>query len=383
MIHTAKAVRTLQAVAIVVGLALFLWSTGLPTLFRFAEAASITSASDTLSDSAPSLVSNHTIVFTSPNGLSAGQTIDLTFPVAVNEFVMGSVDEDDIDIDIDGSPVLTAASASATEWGVSVSSGVVTLETMTGTPVASSSVITIRIGDNAVDSGTGANQITNPTITGSYGIDIGGTMQDTGQVRVAIVDQVTVTASVDTSLTFTVIGVADGEIVNTSPTTTATSTTATTLPFETISIGTSKTLAHDLTVATNATQGYTVTVQQSGDLASTLGDTIDGFFDGTDTQTPTAWQGPAGTLANTDTYGHWGITSDDFLNTGRSTEFSANTWVSGSTTPIAIMGHDGPSDGVEVGSGAARIGYQIEISALQEASDDYSTTLRYIATPTF
>jgi hypothetical protein len=47
------------------------------------------------------------------------------------------------------------------------------------------------------------------------------------------------------------------------------------------------------------------------------------------------------------------------------------------------MGHTGPSDGFTAGQGATRVGYQIEISALQEAGDDYSTTLRYIATPTF
>ncbi len=64
MIHTVRAVRTLQAVAMTVVIAVFLWSTGLPTIFRFAEASSITSASDTLSNSAPGLVSNHTIAFT-------------------------------------------------------------------------------------------------------------------------------------------------------------------------------------------------------------------------------------------------------------------------------------------------------------------------------
>ena len=46
------------------------------------------------------------------------------------------------------------------------------------------------------------------------------------------------------------------------------------------------------------------------------------------------------------------------------------------------MGHDGPADGLSASS-TAQIGYQVEISALQEASDDYSTTLRYVVTPTF
>ena len=47
------------------------------------------------------------------------------------------------------------------------------------------------------------------------------------------------------------------------------------------------------------------------------------------------------------------------------------------------MAHNGAADGTGNGTGTANIGYQVEISALQEASDDYSTTLRYVATPTF
>jgi len=382
MNHTVIAVRSLQAVAITVGLALFLWSTGLPSMVRFAEADSILSASDTISDSAPSLAANHTIVFTTPNGLSIGGTIAVTFPTAGGEFVMGSVIEDDVDILVGGqSSTTVSGAATAGDWGVDITGGVITFETPTGSGVASSTEITILIGDHAVTSGTGSNQITNPSGTGSIGIEIGGTMQDSGQVRVAIVDTVTVSASVDTSLTFTVSGTSNGTSVNGSPTTTSTSTTATTLPFETLVVGASETLAHDISVATNASNGFTVTTQISGPLASTLGDTIDGFINGSDTNTPSAWQGPSGTLADTDTYGHWGITSDD-PTAGRSSEFTSDTWVAASTSPIVIMGHNAPADGISASS-TARIGYQIEISALQEASDDYSTTLRYIATPTF
>jgi hypothetical protein len=244
--------------------------------------------------------------------------------------------------------------------------------------VASATPITIRIGLNAIDFGTGNAQITNPAATTSYAIDIDGTMQDSGQVRVAIVEQVTVSASVDTSLTFTVTGVAASSTVNGSATTTATTTSSTALPFGTVGIQSSRVLAQDLTVSTNASNGYTVTVHQAGELQSTNGDTIDGFVDGSYTTTPTAWQGPAGLISDTDSYGHWGLTSNDSNILARSIQFGSDQWVSGSTSPIAIMGHNDP-----VLATTTRVGYQIEISALQEASDDYSTTLRYIATPTF
>jgi hypothetical protein len=383
MIHTANTVRTLQAVAMSVVVALLLWSTGLPTIFRFAEAASITNASDTVETSAPSASSNHTIEFTTPNGLVIGQTILLTFPTGVNEFVLGSIGVEDVDILVNGSSSSTALVAGADTWGVSTTSSSITFTTPTNSGVASATPIIVRIGNHAVTSGTGDTKIANPSATGSYGIDIGGTMQDSGQVRVAIVSEVVVSASVDATLTFAVSGVASGQAVNGSPTTTATTTTATTLPFGTlVATGTSKVLAHDLAVTTNARNGYTVTVEQTGDLQSTTGATIEGFIDGANTTTPSPWQAPARLIADPDTYGHWGLTSSDG-DTTRSAEFTSDTWVSGSTTPVVVMGHTGPSDGLTAGVGSARIGYQIQITPLQEAGDDYTTTLRYIVTPTF
>lgn len=379
MSHTANTVRILQAVAMTVGIAVFLWSTGLLTIFNFAEAASITDASDTLSNSAPGQLSNHTIAFETPNGMAAGETITLTFPGA---FSLSTTSEDDIDILVNGSSSSTAATNGAATWGVTVGGSVITLTAPNDMGVASATPIVIRIGNNAVDFGTGATKIVNPSATTSYAIEIGGTMPDSGQVRVAIIDQVTVSASVDTSLTFSVTGVASGQGVN--GTTTSTSTTPTAIGFGTLDIDTPETAAHDLSVTTNASNGYTVTVVQTGALQSATGATIDGFIDGAYTSSPTTWQSPGALIADTDTYGHWGITSNDTVIPSRSgDDFLSNEWVSGSTTPVAIMGHTGPADGSTPGSGSARVGYQVEISALQEAGDDYTTTLRYIATPTF
>ncbi len=114
MIHTAKSVRTLQAVAMTLGLAVFLWSTGLPTLFRFAEAASITSASDTLSNSASSSLSNHTIAFTTPNGMLASSTITITFPA---QFSIPAMAFDDVDLTASGTDRTVAAVSTTGVWG--------------------------------------------------------------------------------------------------------------------------------------------------------------------------------------------------------------------------------------------------------------------------
>ena len=380
MIHTENTVRTLQTVAMSVGLALLLWSTGLPAILLRAEAASITNASDTLSNSAPGVTSNHTIAFTTAQGMSIGQNFTITF---ASQFDTSAVTISDVDLSVASVDQTIASGASAVgQWGVTnLGTDAITFTTPTNAGVASSSAVVVKIGSNAVG---GTIRIVNPTSTTTpYTIGVAGTMQDSGEMKVAIVDQVTVSASVDTSLTFSVTGVNSGQAVNGSPTTTVAASTPTTLPFGTLPVGTSRVLAHDLAVATNASQGYTVTVQQTGDLQSTTGATIDGFIDGTDTVTPSSWQSPAGLIANPDTYGHWGITSSDHASTSRAVEFSNDTWVSGSTTPIAVMGHDGPADGVAAGSGVARVGYQVQISALQEAGDDYTTTLRYVATPTF
>lgn len=379
MIHTARTVRTLQAVAMTVGIALFLWSTGLPTLFRYAEASSITSASDVISNSAPSAVSNHTIAFTSASDMAAGDTITITFP---EFFVLPAMAFDDVDITASGTDQTVAAANGSGIWGAVFSGQILTLTSPNDEVNASNTPFVIEIGTNATFGVTGDAQITNPATTTSYRIDIGGTMPDSGQVRVAIIDQVTVSASVDTTLSFSVSGVDAGLTVNGSPTTTVATSTSTTLPYGTLPINTSETLAHDLSVTTNATQGYTVTVEQSGLLQSTTGATIDGFIDGSYTETPTAWQKPGALVADPATYGHWGLTSDD-ATTSRSQQFGSDQWVSGSTTPIVVMSHTGPADGVAPGIGTTRVGYQIEISALQEAGDDYTTTLRYIVTPTF
>lgn len=382
MSHTAKTVGTLQAVAMTVGVALFLWSTGLPTLFRIAEAASITSASDTLSNSAPSLASNHTIAFTTPNGMVASSTITLTFAGA---FTIPAMAFDDIDITASGTEQTVALVNGSGVWGAYFVGQVLTLTSPDNVPQASSTIISVEIGTHATFGATGDAQIVNPSsTTTSYTIDIGGSMPDEGQVRVAIVNQVIVSATVDTTLTFTVTGVNAGLSVNGSPTTTSATTTSVSLPFGTLPANTSRVLAHDLAVTTNASNGYTVTVVETGALQSTTGAIIDGFVNGSNTNTPTAWQGPSTLVADPATYGHWGITSDDATVTARAgIQFSANQWVAPSTTPIAIMGHNGPSDGSTSGIGTARVGYQAQISALQEAGDDYTTTLRYVVTPTF
>ncbi len=377
MFQTEKSVGMLRTIAMVGGAAILLWSLGLPSI-RFTEAANVTSFSDTISDSAPSAVADHTIKYTIPAGsagVEAGETITVTFPAGFN---MGSVAFGDIDLSIDGVDQTLAASASGATWGASVSGQVLTLTSGTGTANAGQEVI-IKVGTNA--SG-GTNQITNHASEGSYSIDLvsgSGSNNDTGQTVIVILAPVEVTASVDTIFTFSVEGTPAGTLINSQATTGAVSSTS--IAFGRLTAGVATTTAQLLTVNTNATNGYVVTVQVDGDLQSSTGATIDGFDGATD---PTPWSSPAATLGDPTTYGHWGVTSDDTSIASRAgAEFGDNLFIAATTTPQEVMQFGGPVDGVGKGEGTTTVGYRVEISALQEAGDDYSTTLTYVATPTF
>ena len=360
-----------RVVALFVLCAVLLWSVG---SYAIAEAANLTNVSDTLSDSDASVVSDHIIEFTVPTGsvgLAAGEAITVTFPTG---FVMGSVAVGDVDMSVNSTDQTLATTASGATWGVGIAGQVLTITSGTAT-LSAGDVIQIKIGTNATG---GANQITNPAI-GSYELIITSGSSDTGRTRVAIIDNVLVTASVDTVFDFVITGLATSTDVN--GVTTTGSTTPTAIPFGKLTAGQVETLGQRLNVTTNAINGFVVTVEQDSNLQSSTGADIDAFIDGTYTNTPTTWVSPTGTLGTEDTYGHWGLTSEDSdLNTD---EFGTALFVAASTTPRVVFSHNSVTDGTTADIGETDVAYQIEITSLQEAADDYQTTLTYIATPTF
>jgi hypothetical protein len=379
MSRTETSVGLLKAIATIVGFAIILWSLGLPSL-RFATAATVSSFSDTVTDSAPNADANHTISFVAPSGVAAGQEITITFPAG---FDLSAITEDDIDLEIDGDDELTDTSASGATWGVDITDQTITIVSDTAT-IGSASTTVIKIGTHAEDSGAGANQISNPPSEGSYEIELtSGDGADVGTTHVVVLSTVLVEASVDTVFTFAVSGVAAGVAISPTETTTG-ETSSTSIPFGVLEAGAlqATTSAQQLTVTTNASQGYQVTVQTDGPLESTTGGIIDGFSNESDTAI--AWTSPDGNVNDPTTWGHWGVTSNDATTT-RSSQFGSDesTFVAPSTNPRVVMSHNGPANGAGTGIGTAYVGYKVEITALQEAGDDYSTNLTYIATPTF
>jgi len=383
MIRTNTTFKLLQAIAAVVTLATILWFVGVP-LFRTAEAANVTSFSNTLSDSEPLMVSNHTISFVTPTGLVSGQTISIEF--GTSSFAgIGSLVAQDLDLNINGSEAsLINGAASGANWNVSAAGTVIDITSGTST-IGAGATVTIQIGTHATTGGTGTNQITNPSV-GSYEITLSVGAADTGATRVVIVPVVTVSAQVDTIFNFTVTGVNADLIVN-GDTTTSTS-TPTTIPFGVLADGIAKTAAQDLQVSTNASNGFVVTVITDQQLTSATGADIDGFVEGSFTTTPTLWDSPVVVLGSERTYGHWGITTnDDTISASLSDLFQVQAtgrlYVSASSTPVEVFRHSGPTNGSTQGIGLTRVGYTAEISALQEAGDDYTATLTYVATPVF
>ncbi len=376
MHKASNALSVLQATAAIVGMAILLWSFGLPSL-RFAEAANVTYFSDTLSDSSPSAEADHTIVFTTPTGVANGSTITIDFSDGFTG--TSTINATDIDVATTSDYSVADNCAGSERVGATWNLSVLTLTFCSGDggSIPANGTTTIEIGNHATFGGAGsADQINNPGSTGSRQIPLTAGASDSGETRVAIVDTVEVTATVDTLFTFTVAGVATGQTVN--GTTTTGSTTATAIPFGKLLANVASTAAQDLTVVTNARNGFAVTVETDQQLTSINGADIDGFANGTYTSSPAAWSNPTATPGSENTYGHWGLTSND------TDHFAvAQTYVSASTSPVEVFSHTGPTTGVTTGQGTTRVGYTAKISALQEAAEDYNATLTYIATPVF
>ena len=378
-IEDSKLYKSISAFLIAV---ILMWACGMPAWINYASAANLTNVSDTIVDSDLSVVTNHTIVFTTPTGIAADDTnFTITFP---GDFTMGSVAEDDIDVSgsVTGE-VTTAADCAATEeMAISRVGQVITFQVCNGKggTVGAGETLTIEIGTHATSDGVGVNRIQNPGTAQSYEITIGGTMTDSGAMRIAIIDDVVVTAAVSTRLTFTIEGVDAGVDIN-GDTTDATS-TATSMPFGTLVVDTPKVVGQKLSVQTNANNGFTVTVVQDENLVSASTADIDLFVDNDATSTPIAWQSPSADVADENTWGHYGITSEDQTLAGGD-DFGSQLYAGNIVTAREVFYHDGPANATAEHIGTTEVAIRMEVSSLQEAGNDYTNVLTYVCTPIF
>jgi hypothetical protein len=385
----------MQGIALATLIALIAWTFGLPQWVHLVHAGGFEDVSDVMSDSDLGVESEHSITFTTDTELTAGDLIRITFDTETQRFDFTGL----VNADVSSSTTHAVHDASGS-CGAGVDFYVNLIDTTadfveygvcTGDTLAAATTVNFLIGAE------GTHDINNPAIADSYIINVQSTDDafvpiDGADTRIAIIDDVTVTAQVDTIFTFSINGVAGGVTVNNDVTATFASSTATTVPFGIIAPDTAKLMAQELRVDTNALNGFSVTVFADQTLLAGNGATINPFVDGPDTggiASSTLWAGPSEILANLDTYGHWGLTSDD--NVVSST--SPSLWGNGEAAyvgnfinnPVEVFYHNTAVSYAQggMGVGSTTVAYKVEISNLQEAAQDYRATLTYIATPVF
>lgn len=333
-------------------------------LTNVVQAASITNAFDRISDSKPSEANvTHNITFTPHATLDPSDYYEITLATEFGDIPA--------DTNITCTPTagsLTRSLFSAEKARCTAASGF------------SPATTTVTI--------TGVN---NPAAEGSYLVTIkaydssaGFAVLEQVTMVVAIVNNVVMSANVPSSLIFSISGLGTSTPINSA--TTTGSSTANTINFGALVASTtySSVMGQQLSVTTNASYGYKVTVEQDQNMVSLSGATIDSFQNNAAPASPIAWTAPTGTLDATTTYGHMGFTTDDAtLSSTTPSLYVGNKWMgfTGAGTQ-EVMYHTGPADGSTQDKGSVKIAYRIQISALQEAGD-YTNTLTYVATPTY
>lgn len=383
----SKTIKKYSKTAIVLGLILAIL--GMYGLIPTGQAASTTSRKDTLSDSRPATLSNHTIQFVTPTGVDANtDTIILTFDSSP-AFVMGTFALLNFDLAVDttgpigdcGSFVTEktlAVAAAAGVWGVGQSGQVVTFTAPTdagATEIAAGSCVQIEIGSNATAGGGGSTQITNPTKVAGSGtadideIDITGAFNDTGKILVATIEGVTVSATIAESLSVIISDTAIGFGTLTS----------TAVRYATADeTGNASEPSDDaptyLQVTTNATSGVGITIKDVGDGSANAG-----LYKSTATANLIA-----AVVANSDTpvagtegYAVYGKGAGSGITIDEGFDNDNTSPVAITRSPLAFASSTGPLNAINVDISA-----KAAISGITDAGS-YSDTLILITTPTY
>lgn len=352
-----------------------------------AYAATITSAKATLGRLKASTANEYgTIQFASPTGIQNGTSDDIIFTFSA-DFTLAAEVATNFDIELgDSSNCATATytdetvvttAADATNWSVDVTGNVITLEPETDQDLTAGFCMRLVWGTAATTGGTGsASTITNGALDDDDTIVISGGFGDSGTITVDIIndDQVTITATVNQSITFDLdASVADGE--NDPAYSVALGTITTT---DSRVSGTTDSI--NMIIAegdTNATGGMTVTVRNANGangLASTsvpadnIGSADGAIIDGTENY---------GICVIT--AGLSGFTID--------TPYSGNTCATNSETNdvegLTTTGENILTTTAPVSAAHAEIAVNAAIAGTTVAHSDYTDTLTFIATATF
>ena len=346
----------------------------------------VSSRLDVLSDSRPSATSNHTITFTPHtavygSSISGSSTVRVILPSSFSTPVAMDCGDVDVATSSNFNFNYPDCQATATAWGFSATSAVISLIPPTGSAVhvATGTPLTIWIGSSATSQQQGVHWITNPSTAGVYTITVGGTFGGSGKILVSINSAVSVQVAVAESLSFSVASVAAASCTaDDGATVTAIDTSSISVPFGTLfPANTFFFGCQDLVVSTNAGGGYSLTVQEQ-----TLMQTPGGFSipqttcDGGACTLTTA---AAWTTPTNNGFGHTcrNQTNHDCAATYSSgSNFRPTANVAAGDTPQTIMASSTPA------SATGRIKYRISAGSSQPAGD-YKTIITYTITPTY
>lgn len=330
---------------------------GVPT----AKAAGLTSVKDLMSTITDAASADHTISFIAPSAVANNTTIVVTFPTGFN---LSSITEDDVDI---GGSVAGDLTTAATCAGTEKASVAVVGQAMTFTLCVGDAgsfngteTITIKIGTNAVLSGTGSNQIMNQTVAQNASdptIDL-ATALDSGSLAVAIIsdDSLNITSNVDPSIIFSISDTTIGFG-------TLTASAARWASSDAVGSATDV-VAHTMALSTNATGGSVVTYN---------GNTLNGTSGTIDVANLTD---SAGGTPGTEQFGMSIATNGDATITAGYAYTGTPDWKFVASTTTTII--TDAASATETFS----MHYLANISGLTEAGS-YATNITYIATGTF
>jgi len=348
-----------------------------------AMAATVTTATDTLSRQRASTLSNHEIKFVTPTGMAVSTNMTLVFSAGFTG--VGSVVVADVDV-AEGSTTSCATSSftersmgtGASQFNAAGSSQTVTITAgASATPITAGRCMRIRIGANATDvtgSGPGTIRITNGATGSADTITIAGSFGDAGLILVEIDDgdQVTVTADVSQTLSFDLdVGYTVGE-----------NGTPYIVPLGILSAG-SVTRSNTSTIkqifadgGTNASGGMNVTVRNANGNQGLKSTSV-----GTDYIGSTNGTMAAGTP-------NYGLCVDSATITGwsRATAYNTTCTVDGATNTIvglSTTGADILTFATPFSTGHAQIQVNAAISGATPAHTDYADTLTFVATASY
>ena len=342
-----------------------------------------TSLKDTLSDSRPSTASNHEIVLDLSGSTTfiAGETVIVTFPAGYNLTTLTLTDVDFVNGATSETLIASCTATDSVEYVLA--SQVVTFTACSGyTAEAASTAITMKFGSNAAG---GTTRIVNTT-AGTSQLNVAGSYGDDSQDTVLVLTAgVAISATIDEVLTLTVAGLAADANCTTTGGTKPAASTATTIPYGTISTETFYDICQQLTVATNAGTGYTVTVYTVTGLDAGANPFAVGSCDGACTLTdPAPW--------GTATFNGYAICMDD--TTGNAAETANADWAAagqcgGGTQQFELVadlsGPQTPSTIMQSAVGVtdiSKIGWRLSADGAQ-AAGAYTGTADYITTGTF